>query len=194
MNISSYFCGKIIQSAMKLCIFCSANQQIDPDFFESARQLGRWAAENGHTIVFGGNDSGLMHSVSKAARQSGGMVIGIVPRMIEKMGKLSPWMDVHIPTEDLSDRKSLMMAQSDAFIVMPGGIGTLDELFTVASAATLGYHQKPIVLYNLKGFWDSLIACLDDLHQKGVTRKDWHSYIKTAATLSEVVECLSYSR
>lgn len=175
---------------MKLCIFCSANQQIDPDFFEKTRELGRWAAQNGHSIVFGGHDAGLMHSVSKAAKVTGGQVIGIVPRKIEEMGKLSPWLDVHIPTENLTDRKDLMMAQSDAFIVLPGGIGTLDELFTVTAASTLGYHTKPIVLYNMKGFWNSLIACLDDLHSKGVTRKDWHQYIKIAANLEEVAAIL----
>ena len=175
---------------MKLCIFCSANHQIDHDFFGMTRELGEWAARNGHTIVFGGHDAGLMHSVSKAAKEAGGQVIGIVPRKIEEMGKLSPWLDIHIPTENLTDRKDLMMSQSDAFIVLPGGIGTLDELFTVTGAATLGYHAKPIVLYNMKGFWDSLIACLDDLHSKGVTRKDWHNYIKIAATLEEVAACL----
>lgn len=175
---------------MKLCVFCSANQQIDPDFFDAASHLGQWAAKNGHSIVFGGHDAGLMHSVSKAAKQAGGQVIGVVPRIIEEMGRLSPWLDVHIPTEDLSDRKSLMMAQSDAFIVMPGGIGTLDELFTVTAAATLSYHHKPIILYNIKGFWDLLIACLDDLQSKGLTRKDWRSYIKTATTLEEVAACL----
>lgn len=175
---------------MKLCIFCASNQQIDPDFFKMSSELGQWAAQNGHAIVFGGHDAGLMHSVSKAAKQAGGLVIGIVPRKIEQMGKLSQWIDVHIPTEDLTDRKALMMAQSDAFIVLPGGIGTLDELFTVTAAATLDYHQKPVILYNMKGFWNSLIACLDDLHQKGVTRKDWHNYIKVANSLDDVAALL----
>ena len=178
---------------MKLCIFCSANQQIDSDFFEKTTELGRWAAQNGHSIVFGGHDAGLMHSVSKSAKEAGGQVIGIVPRRIEEMGKLSPWLDVHIPTEDLTDRKALMMVQSDAFIVLPGGIGTLDELFTVASAATLDYHNKPIILYNMKGFWDSLISCLDDLHAKGMTRKDWHHYIKIATNLEELAAILDGS-
>lgn len=178
---------------MKLCIFCSANQQIDPDFFEKTSELGRWAAQNGHSIVFGGHDAGLMHSVSKSAKEAGGQVIGIVPRRIEEMGKLSPWLDVHIPTEDLTDRKALMMVQSDAFIVLPGGIGTLDELFTVASAATLDYHNKPIILYNMKGFWDSLISCLDDLHAKGMTRKDWHHYIKIATNLEGLAAILDGS-
>lgn len=176
---------------MKLCIFCSANQKIDPDFFEDARRLGEWAARNGHAIVFGGHDAGLMHKVSKAAKEAGGMVIGVVPRKIEEMGRLSPYLDVHIPTENLTDRKDLMMAQSDAFIVLPGGIGTLDELFTVVAAATLDYHHKPVVLYNQKGFWDALVALLDDLAAKGMMRKDWHTYINTATTVEEVAAVLS---
>jgi hypothetical protein len=171
---------------MKLCIFCAANWQIDPDFFTMTEELGRWAAENGHSIVFGGHDAGLMHVVSKAAREAGGRVIGVVPRKIEELGKLSPYLDVHVPTDDLTDRKQLMQDMSDAFIVLPGGIGTLDELFTVVAAATLDYHHKPVILYNMKGFWDSLIACLDDLHSRGVTRKQWRSYIRVVTSLEEL--------
>ena len=175
---------------MKLCIFCSANQNIDPDFFEMTRELGEWAAKNGHSIVFGGHDAGLMHAVSQAAHDAGGQVIGVVPRKIMEMGRLSPYLDVHIPTENLTDRKDLMMLQGDAFIVLPGGIGTLDELFTTAAAATLQYHQKPLILWNMKGFWNSLIACLDDLQQKGVIRGDWRSGIKVANSLEEVTSML----
>ena len=176
---------------MKLCIFCSANQNIDPDFFEMTRELGEWAAKSGHSIVFGGHDAGLMHAVSQAAHDAGGQVIGVVPCKIMEMGRLSPYLDVHIPTENLTDRKDLMMLQGDAFIVLPGGIGTLDELFTTAAAATLQYHQKPLILWNMKGFWNSLIACLDDLQQKGVIRGDWRSGIKVANSLEEVISLLS---
>lgn len=175
---------------MKLCIFCSSNQQIDPDFFEMTRELGVWAAKNDHSIVFGGHDAGLMHAVSKAAKEAGGQVIGVVPRRIEEMGRLSPYLDVHIPTENLTDRKDLMMAQSDAFIVLPGGIGTLDELFTVAAAGTLHFHEKPLILWNMKGFWDSLIVCMDDLQQKGVIRGDWHSMIQVANELEDIIHLL----
>jgi hypothetical protein len=176
---------------MKLCIFCSANNGLNPDFTDMTRKLALWAAENGHGIVFGGHDAGLMHTVSKTAKEAGGLVIGVVPRRIEEMGRLSPWLDVHIPCEDLTDRKQLMMDQSDAFIILPGGIGTLDELFTVASMKTLHFHQKPILLWNMKGFWDALIACLDDLQQKGVTRKPWRSYITVVNTLNEAVKALT---
>ena len=171
---------------MKICVFCSANQQIDHDFFEMARQLGRWAASEGHSIVFGGHDAGLMHSVSKACKEAGGQVIGVVPRRIEEMGRLSPWLDVHIPTEDLTDRKQLMMDQSDVFIALPGGLGTLDEVFTVAASATIGYHHKPVILYNMKGFWNQQIALLDDLQAKGMIRGEWRQYIKTADSLEEI--------
>ena len=176
---------------MKLCIFCSANQNIDPEFFTMTEELGRWAARNGHSIVFGGHDAGLMHAVSKAAKEAGGLVIGVVPRKIEEMGRLSPYLDKHIPTENLTDRKDLMMKESDAFIILPGGIGTLDELFTVAAAATLHYHQKPLILWNMKGFWDSLITCLDDLQAKGVIRGQWQGYICTASNLSDIEQILS---
>ena len=175
---------------MKLCIFCSANQNIDPEFFEKTRELGEWAAKNGHSIVFGGHDAGLMHTVSRAAKEAGGQVIGVVPRRIEEMGRLSPYLDVHIPTENLTDRKDLMMEQGDAFIVLPGGIGTLDELFTVAAAGTLKYHEKPLILWNMKGFWNSLIALLDDLQAKGMVRGQWQDHIKVAQTLDDIISLL----
>ncbi len=175
---------------MKICVFCSANEQIDSDFFVMTEELGRWAAKNGHSIVFGGNDSGLMHAVSKAAKEAGGQIIGVVPRVIEERGKLSPYLDVHIPTENLSDRKDLLMAQADVFIALPGGVGTLDEVFTVVASGGLGFHQKRIVLYNMKGFWDSLIALLDDLQSKGMIRGEWQDYIKTADSIEEISRLL----
>ena len=176
---------------MKLCIFCSANNNIDPEFFSLAEEFGQWAAKNAHSIVFGGHDAGLMHAVSKAAKEAGGQVIGVVPRKIDEMGRLSPYLDVHIPTENLTDRKDLMMEHSDAFIILPGGIGTLDELFTVAAAVTLKYHEKPIILWNMKGFWDSLINCMDDLQQKGVIRGQWQNYIFVVSNLTEIEQKLS---
>lgn len=176
---------------MKLCVFCSANSGLDPDFAPMTKEFARWAAAEGHTIVFGGHDAGLMHTVSKAAKEAGATVVGVVPQRIEEMGRLSPWLDVHIPCVDLTDRKQLMMDQSDAFIILPGGIGTLDELFTVTSMKTLDFHQKPVLLWNMKGFWNSLIAGLDDLQQKGVTRKQWRTYITVVDTLEELVRFLN---
>ena len=139
---------------MKICVFCSANQQIDPDFFAMTEELGVWAAENGHSIVYGGVNQGLMECLGKAAKEHGAMTIGVIPMIVEKSGRLSDFVDVEIPCDNLTDRKQLMMDQADVFIALPGGIGTIDEVFTVAASATIGYHDKQVILYNMKGFWN----------------------------------------
>ena len=175
---------------MKICVFCSANEQIDPAFFTLTEELGKWAAENGHSIVYGGVNQGLMECVAKASKEVGGRTIGVVPMIVEKSGRISDYVDVEIPCDNLTDRKQLMMDQSDVFIALPGGIGTLDELFTVAASATIGYHQKPLILYNMKGFWDSLIALLDDLQAKGMIRGNWRDYIKTANSIEQIDEII----
>lgn len=171
---------------MKICIFCSANSNIDPDFFTATEELGCWAAENGHTIVFGGCDLGLMECIGRTAREHGAMTIGVVPTKVEKRGRTSRHIDVHIPCDNLSDRKELMTAQSDVFIALPGGIGTLDEIFTVAAAGTIGYHSKRVILYNMKGFWNPLITMLDDLQCQGFVRGDWRDRIAVATSLDEI--------
>ena len=175
---------------MKICIFCSANQQIDPDFFTMTEELGRWAADKGHTIVYGGVNCGLMECVAKATKEAGGHTIGVVPVIVEKNGRTSDYVDVEIPVDNLSDRKQLMMDQSDVFIALPGGLGTLDEIFTVVASATIGYHQKTVILYNMKGFWNSLVALLDDQQAKEMVRGDWRQYIKTADSIEEISRLL----
>ena len=171
---------------MKICIFCSANQQIDPDFFSMTEELGLWAAKNGHSIVYGGVNQGLMECLGKAVHEAGGQAIGVIPRIVEKSGRISDYVDVEIPCDNLYDRKQLMEDKADVFIALPGGIGTLDEIFTITASATIGYHDKKVILYNMKGFWDSLIQLLDDLKQKGMIRGDWRDYIKTADSIEGV--------
>lgn len=176
----SYFCS------MKIGIFCSANDNIDAEYFKRTEELGQWAAQNGHVIVFGGCNMGLMECVAKAAKTHKGMTIGVVPTKVEERRKVSTWLDVHIPCSDLTDRKQLLMLQSDVFVALPGGIGTLDEIFTVVASATIGYHSKRVVLYNINGFWDSMITMLDDLTEKGVIRGQWRDHIRVATNLEEV--------
>ena len=176
---------------MKICVFCSANQQIDPEFFTMTEELGTWAAKNGHSIVYGGVNQGLMECLGKATKEAGGRTIGIIPMIVEKSGRMSDYVDIEIPCDNLTDRKQLMMDQSDVFIALPGGIGTLDELFTVAASATIGYHDKPLILYNMKGFWNPLIAFLDDLKAEGMIRGNWRDIIKTADSIEEISQIIS---
>ena len=171
---------------MKIGIFSSANAHIDPDFFHFTEELGRWIAAQGHSIVFGGVNMGLMECVAKAMKQAGGHTIGVVPSIVEETGRTSQFNDEVISCQNLSERKQLMLDESDVFIALPGGIGTLDEVFTVAASYTIGYHHKRVILYNMKGFWDSTIQMLDNLQQRGVVRGQWRDYIQVATTLEEI--------
>ena len=195
---------------MKIGIFCSANNNIEREYFERTEELGRWCAENGHSIVFGGCNMGLMGCIAGAYHQGfksdshiqesskvqeGSMVrkgdlIGVVPRIIERGGRMSEWLTIHIPCDNLSDRKDLILAHSDVVVALPGGIGTLDELFTVAAAKTIGYHQKHIILYNINGFWNTLIALLEDLEQRSMIRGNWKDYISVANSFEELTTLL----
>ena len=176
----------IFVTQMRICIFCSANQQIDPDFFTATEALGRWAAAKGHTIVYGGVNQGLMECVAKAVKACGGKTVGVVPKIVETSGRISAYVDEVIPCANLHERKLLMEQQSDVYIALPGGIGTLDEIFSIASSYTIGYHKKKVILYNLKGFWDHLIHTLNGLQQRGFVRGQWKDYIQEARSLEEL--------
>ena len=176
---------------MKICIFCSANQQLDPDFFGMTEELGRWLATAGHTLVYGGVNSGLMECVARAVKQAGGRTVGVIPKIVEKGGRISDYVDVEVMCDNLSDRKQLMEDRSDVFIALPGGIGTIDEVFTIAAAHTIGYHDKRVILYNMKGFWNDLVAMLDNLQQRGMVRGQWRDYIAVAESLEDIKDLLS---
>ena len=178
-------------ATMKICVFCSANERIDRDFFRMTEELGRWMAREGHVLVYGGVNQGLMECIGRAVHEAGGRTIGVIPRIVEKRGGISEYVDVELLCDDLSDRKQLMESQSDVFVALPGGIGTLDEVFTVAASATIGYHRKRVVVYNMKGYWEGLVSLLDGLEACGMVRGRWQDYVCVAESLEEVVEALN---
>lgn len=175
---------------MKIAVYCSANENIDPDFFQLSADFGKWMGANGHTLVYGGCNIGLMECIGTAVRNAGGSTIGVVPRIIEEGGKKSDSIDIEIPCDCLTDRKDIMMLRSDVYVALPGGIGTLDELFTVAASATIGYHKKKVILYNMKGFWNQLVNLLEDLQERGFIRGNYQNYIQIANNQQELVELI----
>lgn len=171
---------------MKIAVFCSANNNIVDKYTKEVEALGQWIGTAGHTLVYGGSNTGLMECVARAAHDVGATVIGVVPQILEKGGRVSDYIDVEIPCDNLSDRKDLMLAQADTAVALPGGIGTLDELFSVAASRTIGYHTKKIILYNINGFWDSLVHLLDDLQERGMIRGQYTDGILPVSTLQEL--------
>lgn len=171
---------------MKVAIFCSANTHISAAYKIAGDEMGHFLGSHGHTLVFGGCNLGLMEITARATHEAGGRTIGVIPSIIEKSGRVSDYVDIEIPCDNLSDRKELMMAQCDIAIALPGGIGTLDEIFTMAASATIGYHHKPIYIYNINGFWDNLIRLLENLEKQEMIRGDWQNILHVATQISDI--------
>jgi len=131
-----------------------------------------------------------MECLAKAVKEAGGQTLGVVPSIVEKTGRTSQYNDRVLTCDNLSERKQLMLDESDVFIALPGGVGTLDEVFTVAASYTIGYHQKRVILYNMLGFWDATIRMLDDLQQRGMVRGRWRDYICVANNLDEIEQLI----
>lgn len=174
----------------RIGIFCSACETIDSCYFDSARELGQWMGEQGKTLVYGGANLGLMECVAQAVKSHGGRVIGVVPTKLEERGRVSELPDVLFRTENLSERKEVIVRESEVLIALPGGVGTLDEVFHVMAAATIGYHQKRVIFYNVNGFWNDLIGMLHQMERKGFIRKPLAESYFVVTTLEEMAQML----
>lgn len=172
----------------KIGIFCSASENIDKMYFESARQIGEWMGKTGKTLIYGGANLGLMECVARAVKENGGKVIGVVPSKLEEKGSVSSCLDEAIRTHNLSDRKDVITEKSDILVALPGGVGTLDEIFHVIAAASIGYHHKKVVFYNEYGFYDELLKALKTLENKGFARQPFSTYYEVTNTLEELKE------
>ncbi len=155
---------------MKICVYGSANDDIAPAYLAGGEALGRAMARRGHTLVFGGGGRGMMGAVARGAHEGGGEVVGVAPTFFPD-GAFSPFCTAFHPTETMRERKSILERLSDAFIVTPGGIGTLDEFFEIFTLRQLARHEKKIALYNPLGCYDTLLAFLHKLTEDGFLNK-----------------------
>lgn len=174
----------------KIGIFCSASDVIEEVYFEKANELGVWMGQNKKTLVYGGANLGLMECVAKAVKENGGLVMGVVPTKLEERGAVSNWLDVNFRVDDLSERKDVMLRESDILIALPGGVGTLDEVFHVVASASIGYHAKKVVFYNIHGFWDGLLTFMDGLKGQGFARRPLEQFYGVADSFEELVKLL----
>lgn len=144
------------QPAFSICVYCGSRPGSDPLFTTAAQAVGRWIGERGGQLVYGGGRSGLMGEVAQATRQAGGRVVGVIPQaLVDKELANHACDELHI-VQTMHERKAIMAERSDAFIALPGGIGTFEELFEVWTWRQLGYHDKPIGLLNVAGYYDAL--------------------------------------
>lgn len=154
-----------------ICVFCGSSFGDDPAFREAAQLVGSGIAKMGYSLVFGGGGLGLMGVVARAAMDGGSDIQGIMPGFLQALEPgISP-QEKLIVTPHLQERKNLMLQMSDAFIILPGGLGTFDEFFEVAVEAQLGVHSKPIIVVNVNGYYDALDAMLHAIVKKGFAKE-----------------------
>jgi uncharacterized protein (TIGR00730 family) len=137
-------------------VFCASSSVVDQKYVDAAREAGEKIAKRGWAIVYGGGKIGLMGVLSRAAREHGGSVVGVIPRVLLEAGYDDPEVSELIVTEGLRDRKAIMDERGDAFLALPGGLGTLEELLETVALKQLGYHGKPIAVLDLDGYYDPL--------------------------------------
>ncbi len=146
---------------MKICIYGASGKDLDPAYFAAAEELGRLMAQEGHSLVFGGGAGGLMGACARGASAQGGEIVGVAPRFFDEPGILFPGCSRFVFTETMRERKAAMEELSDAFIVLPGGIGTFEEFLETLTLKQLGRLDKNIALLNTLGYYDDMLRLLE---------------------------------
>jgi len=152
---------------MNICVFGAARDQIDPGFFTLGEAFGRAMAREGHALIFGGGAHGLMGAVARGCAALGGRIVSVVPWFFNDPGVLWEQNTELIRMDTLAERKSVMEERADAFVALPGGIGTFDEFFQVLTMRNLGLHRKPIALLDYDGYWQNTVELLEQSVERG---------------------------
>jgi hypothetical protein len=166
----------------RVCVFCGSNPGNSPEYAEAARQLGTTLAERGLGVVYGGSSVGLMGRVADAALAAGGEVVGVIPKKLRAKEIFHKGLTKLHVVDSMHERKALMAKLSDAFIALPGGIGTLEEFFEALTWNQLGYHAKPCGLLDVKGYYTCLAEHMDRMVNEGFLVQDHRNMVLTDAT------------
>jgi hypothetical protein len=174
---------------MNICLYGSGSRNIDSIYTDAAYELGCAMAEKGHALVFGGGDTGMMGACARGIHDSGGKSIGIAPEWIGNFEPLCKGCGEFIYVDSMDERKRKFLENSDAFIITPGGIGTLDEFFEIITLKKLKQHDKEIIVFNIAGFFDKMLEMIDEMGEKGFLYKQREIY-KTATNIEEIFKYL----
>ena len=157
---------------MKICVYGAASSTIDPEYKEKVEAMGKEMVKRGHSLVFGGGGHGLMGAAANGVRAAGGHIFGVIPKFFdeENVEALFEHCDELVQPETMRERKQIMEDNADAFIVVPGGIGTFEEFFEILTLKQLCRHNKPIAIYNIKGYYDEMLFMLEKATEKNFIR------------------------
>lgn len=171
-----------------LCVYCGSRPGAHPEYAEGARALGKLMAERELKLVYGGGSTGIMGAIADAVLEHGGYVIGVIPHGLHHRELTHQELDELYVVDTMHERKAMMAEKSDAFAALPGGFGTLEELFEALTWGQLGIHKKPCGLLNTKGYWDPLLEMLHHALDEGFIDTSQRSLVLEADTPAELLE------
>ncbi len=172
---------------MNICVFCSSSDAVSRSYFDAAEELGRELAVRKHTLIFGGGKVGLMGALAKAVHSAGGKVFGVMPRKMAEWNVGYEASDEMILTKTMRERKAVMEEMADAFIALPGGLGTFEELLEITTLKQLHFHSKPIVILNIHGYYDPLLALMGHAVQGRFMKPETLSLYKVCNFAAEAI-------
>ena len=173
-----------------VCVYCASSSKINPRYFEAARETGRLLAQNGMRCVCGAGNQGLMGTLADSVLKNGGEVLGVIPRFMIDEGWCHKGLTETIVTADMHERKERMAQEADAVIALPGGCGTMEELFEIITWKQLGLYLNPIIILNINGFFDPLFQMLERAIEENFMRQQHGDIWKVAQTPEEAVQLL----
>jgi uncharacterized protein (TIGR00730 family) len=179
---------KLTKLKPNVCVFCGSGPGRNPAYAESARELGQLIAKSGIGLVYGGGSNGLMGEVARSVQASGGRVIGIIPEFLSAKERMFTEANELVVTATMHERKMTMFERADGFIVLPGGMGTLEELAEMSTWAQLDRHNKPIVLCNIENYWRPLLDLLQHMREEYFIRPGLELKINVALTPKDAIE------
>jgi len=169
-----------------VCLFCGSSDRSDPAYTVAARQFGEQTAQAGWRLVYGGGGVGLMGASARAAHEAGGRVLGVMPGFLRSRERLFDEVETLVVTS-MHERKTIMYDQSDAFVVAPGGVGTLEEVIEVLSWKRLDLHHKPVIFLNINGFWDTLLAAIETGIEQKMTPETFREGYVVVDTVEQAI-------
>jgi uncharacterized protein (TIGR00730 family) len=173
-----------------LLVYCGSNPGVNPIYKETAVALGKEMVERKIRLIYGGGSLGLMGTIANTVMENGGEVVGIIPSFLDKMEVGHPNLtEIHV-VESMHERKALMEQMCDSVITLPGGYGSMDELFEILSWSQLGLHNKPVGLLNINGFYDPLVAQLDLMVREGFLKQPNREIIQVSDSIAEIFELM----
>jgi uncharacterized protein (TIGR00730 family) len=174
-----------------ICVYCGSGSGRNPAYAEAARTFGRLLAENHIGLVYGGGSLGLMGEIAHSVLRHGGYVTGIIPGFLSEREHMLTEAQELIVVEDMHQRKHLMFTKSDAFVALPGGLGTLEEFVEQLTWSQLGRHTRPIVLANIGGFWDPLLALFESMKAEGFIRKGLDLHLQIVPRIDDIIPAIA---